>query len=256
MPQGSERLFIAPCAVPWQQGVSHECVPTHPSGHPPLRTRERRRESNASRANSVDESDDIMTPDSFRKDKYLRATGYNFYVWAAVNLLVTAPLYAALAGRPWPPWLAAPFPLVMIGIGVFLCVLNDNRVQKMCGEASPEPVVEAAHLWVPIFLLGIFWTVIFSVRGPAAYIQPLWLLLVGAGYLLWGNFTVAEFRWLGLALILAGGVSGLLVRPGEIPAGMASDRALLVWVVFMCVLWVPFGAYVNWKYVHLRAPRA
>ena len=37
-----------------------------------------------------------VTPERFCKDRYLRASGYNFYVWALVNLLVTWPLFAAL----------------------------------------------------------------------------------------------------------------------------------------------------------------
>ena len=85
-----------------------------------------------------------MTANDFRKDKYLRATGYNFYVWAAVNVMVTWPLYSALAGAPWPGWLAVLYPFGLIGAGIFLSVLNDNRVQKMCGDPNPTPMVESS----------------------------------------------------------------------------------------------------------------
>jgi lysylphosphatidylglycerol synthetase-like protein (DUF2156 family) len=199
-----------------------------------------------------------MTADDFRKDKYLRATGYNFYVWAAVNVLVTWPLYSALGGSPWPGWLAGLYPLGLIVAGIFLSVLNDNRVQKMCGDPNPTPLVEAGAIWGPIFLIGFLLTVVFAVRGPAAYIQPLWLCLVGAAYLMWGNFGVREFRFFGWALAIAGGVAGMSIRPADVAPHLASSSALAVWVVFMGVLWIPFGAYINRKYVHSRpreAPR-
>ena len=92
-----------------------------------------------------------MTPEKFRKDRYLRATGYNFYVWAVVNVLITWPLFASLAGDPWPVWLAVLYPLGCILGGIFCAVLNDNRVHKMCGEPDPQPLVEAGGIRVRIF---------------------------------------------------------------------------------------------------------
>ena len=192
----------------------------------------------------------MVTPLRFRKDRYLRATGYNFYSWAVVNLLVTLPLYAALGGRPWPLWLAVLFPIAAIIAGIFVAVLNDNRVQKMCGEPSAEVVVEAGSVWGPVFLIGVVLTVVFSVRGPVAYVQPLWLLLVGAAYLIWGNFGVAEFRWLGWTLIACGAIAGLSVQPSVESWPFASRSALAIWVCAMGILWFPFGAYINRKYVH------
>jgi hypothetical protein len=191
-----------------------------------------------------------VTAEAFRRDKYLRATGYNFYVWAAVNLLVTWPLYSALAGNPWPNWLAAIYPVGLIGLGIVLSVLNDSRVQKMCGPANPTPLVEAGAIWGPTFLIGFLLTVVFAVRGPAAYIQPLWICLVGAAYLTWGNFGVREFRWFGWTLVIAGGIAGLSIRPADVPPHLPSSSALAVWVVSMGAVWIPFGAYINHRYVH------
>jgi hypothetical protein len=191
-----------------------------------------------------------MTGDDFRRDKYLRASGYNFYVWALVNVLVTWPLYSALAGSPWPGWLAGLYPCGLIGTGIFLSVLNDNRVQKMCGDPNPTPLIEVGAIWGPIFLIGLLLTVVFAVRGPVAYTQPLWLCLVGAGYLMWGNFGIPEFRLFGWTLAVAGGIAGLLIRPADTPSHLASSSALAVWLVFMGALWVAFGAYINHKYVH------
>jgi hypothetical protein len=191
-----------------------------------------------------------VTPEAFRRDRFLRATGYNFYVWGAVNLLVTLPLLASLRGAPWPAWAAGLFPVAVIVAGVFLSGLNDNRVAKLCGEAAEVPIVDAARLWGPLFLLAFVFTAIFIARGPAAYVQPLWMAVIGAGYLAWGSFTVAEFRWLGRLLLAAAVVSGLAIDPGALAPGAPSPFALGVWIVVTGLLWFPFGAYVNRKYVH------
>lgn len=193
-----------------------------------------------------------VTPEIFRRDRYLRASGYNFYVWAIVNLLVIAPLRAACMGNPWPEWLAGVLPFFLIAAGILFSILNDRRVEKMCGEASSVPVVEAGRIWGPMFLVGTALTAVFVVRGPVAYVQPLWLLLVGAAYLQWGAFGLPEFRLLGWALAVAGAMTGLSIRPAEIPPGMAAPSALAVWSLFMGVLWFPFGAYINFRYLHRR----
>src|SRR5687768_1509662 len=77
---------------------------------------------------------DSMTPEDFRKDRFLRATGYNFYVWAVVNAVVTLPLFGALAGRPWPAWAAIGYPIALVVGGLVVCGLNDARVGKLCGD--------------------------------------------------------------------------------------------------------------------------
>jgi len=191
-----------------------------------------------------------LTPERFRKDRYLRAAGYNFYVWAVVNVLITWPLFAALADDPWPPWLAVLYSAVCILVGVLCAVLNDNRVQKMCGEPDPHPLVEAGGIWGPVFLVGLVLTVVLWLRGPVAYVQPVWLLLVGAAYLTWGNFGVWEFRALGYFLVGAGAVAAWLVHPSAASWALASPHALAIWVVCMGVVWVPFGVYLNRRYLY------
>lgn len=191
-----------------------------------------------------------MTPETFRHDRFLRATGYNFYVWGTVNLLVTWPSWAALLGRPWHPGLALAYVVGLLAVGVFVCVLNDNRVAKMWGPPHEAAVVDAGAFWGPLLLLALLFTVWLSVRGPVAYVQPVWCLLVGAGYLTWGNFGVPQFRWFGRALIAVGVVAACIVDPAP-PPGLASPGALVVWMIFMGVLWFPFGALVNHRYLRL-----
>ena len=196
-----------------------------------------------------------MTPDRFRKDKFLRASGYNFYVWAIVNVLVVWPVWSAASGRPWPGLLALVYPIALIALGAFVCGLNDNRVEKMWGPASAEPVVDAATFWAPTFVIGLALTVVLAARGPAAYIQPVWLLLIGAAYLTWGNFGIPEFRWLGWTLVAAGTVAGLGIDAEHTPRDLGSPFALAVWVVFMGIVWVPFGTLINRRYVWPDAER-
>jgi hypothetical protein len=193
---------------------------------------------------------DAVTPEKFRKDRYLRATGYNFYVWAVVNVLITWPLFAALAHDPWPVWLAVLYPLGCILGGIFCAVLNDNRVSKMCGEPDPQPLVEAGGIWGPVFLVGIVFTVVLSLRGPVGYVQPVWLLLVGCAYLTWGNFGVREFQFLGYFLVAAGAVAGWFVRPSAASWMLPSRHALAIWVVCMGLVWIPFGVYLNRRYLY------
>jgi hypothetical protein len=128
--------------------------------------------------------------------------------------------------------------------------LNDNRVQKMYGEADPQPLVEAGAIWVPVFLVGIVFTVVLSLRGPVAYVQPVWLLLVGCAYLTWGNFGIREFQWLGYFLVAAGAVAGWFVRPSAASWALPSPHALGIWVVCMGLVWVPFGVYLNRRYLY------
>lgn len=191
-----------------------------------------------------------MTPERFRKDRYLRAAGYNFYIWAVVNVVITWPLFAALAGTPWPAWSTILYPIGCIAAGIFFTVLNDNRVEKMCGAPDSPSLVEAGAIWGPVFLVGIVLTAVLSVRGPVAYVQPVWLLLVGCAYLTWGHFGVREFRWLGYFLVVAGAVAAFSVRPSASSWALASPRALAIWVVCMGLVWVPFGAYINRKYLY------
>jgi hypothetical protein len=180
---------------------------------------------------------DAVTPEKFRKDRYLRATGYNFYVWAVVNVLITWPLFAALAHDPWPVWLAVLYPLGCILGGIFCAVLNDNRVSKMCGEPDPQPLVEAGGIWGPVFLVGIVFTVVLSLRGPVAYVT-------------WGNFGVREFQFLGYFLVAAGAVAGWFVRPSAASWSLPSPHALAIWVVCMGLVWIPFGVYLNHRYLY------
>ncbi len=194
-----------------------------------------------------------MTPETFRRDKFLRASGYNFYVWGAVNLFVTWPSWAVLEGRPWRPLAGLAYVIVLIVAGVFLTVLNDNRVGKMWGAPTAAPVVDASAFWGPLLGLALLLTVTLSVRGPVADVQPAWQLLVGAGYLAWGNFGVPEFRALGRVLLGSGVVAMALVDPIR-GAHVPSEGALLVWMLFMGVLWFPFGAYVNRRYVYPVGP--
>ena len=193
-----------------------------------------------------------MTTEIFRRDKFLRASGYNLYVWGAANLLVVLPAYAAARGAPWPGWVGLLHTVVCIVGASVACALNDNRVEKLCGPANETPVVDAGRIWLPLLAAGTIWTVIFIARGPVAYVQPLWMAIVGVGYLSWGAFAVPEFRWFGGMLLACSAVSGISVDPIAIQRGAPAVNTLAIWSVAMGLAWFPIGVHLNRKYVYPR----
>jgi hypothetical protein len=193
-----------------------------------------------------------MTPEQFRADRFLRSSGYDLWVWATVNAVVTLPAWSELAGRPWPPLAALALVVSLITAGIFVAGLNANRVEKMCGPATGA-VVDAPRLWLPLVLGGFAVSFVLIARGAVAWIQPIWLVLVGLAYVRWGRASIVEYRWLGAALMLAGSAAGLFLYATAMPPGGPSQEALVIWLVFASLVWVPVGAWVNWKYVHARA---
>lgn len=193
-----------------------------------------------------------MTAETFRRDKFLRASGYNLCTWGAANLVIVLPAYAAARGTPWAGWAGALHSILCIVGASIVCGLNDNRVQKLCGPAAENPVVDAGRIWLPLFAAGTIWTVIFLARGPVAYVQPLWMAVVGVGYLAWGGFTVPEFRWLGAALLAASTISGLTIDPVALERGAPAANTLAIWCLAMGVAWFPIGIYLNRRYVSPR----
>src|SRR6266481_5400229 len=173
----------------------------------------------------------------FRHDRYLRTTCYNFYSWAVVNILVTVPAFAALNGSAWNGWLALIYTVALITAGVVVSGFNDRRVERMCGEAAPEPLLEALNLWPPVLIAGFLLMVMLGVHNENAYVQPLWMIMIGLAYAIWGLFTIPEYKWLGRLMILSGATAGFLIKPAEVASGLASRTALYIWIVVMGLLW-------------------
>ena len=186
----------------------------------------------------------------FRQDRHLRATGYNFYSWGVVNVLVTVPLFAALNGAPWKGWVALLYTVGVLTAGIVVAGWNDRYVGKMCGEPAPQPLLEMGNLFLPVIGGGLLLSVMLGAHNENAYVQPLWMIMIGLAYLIWGHFSIPEYKWLGRILMVGGGIAGLMIQPAEVASGLASRRALYVWVPMMGPLWLLVGAYVNRKYIH------
>jgi len=103
-------------------------------------------------------------------------------------------------------------------------------------------------LYVPLLALTIltiafFWMLMHSRFGRA------WLW-IGANPDAASAFGVPVVAYKIAAYAAAGAFAGLSVQPSAESWPLASRPALAVWLVFMSVLWIPFGAYINRKYVH------
>lgn len=140
--------------------------------------------------------------------------------WAVVNVLFSVPNYALAAGAAWSPGLLGTYSLVLFASGVALSAVHERRVGKLVGPAG-QALFPAGKLWGPLLLIGVVGTVSLIVTSRPQFIQPLWLLVVGSAYVIWGVAT--SFR---LYQLLGGvlGVAGLVVlalqetRPGAVPS--------------------------------------
>lgn len=195
-----------------------------------------------------------MTPEEFRRDPYLRASGYNLYLWGAVNLLVAVPALTASVGHRWGAAATTAWTAGAIVCGVLLSAMNDNRLRKMLPDVADAPAIPAGRIWGPLLTLGSVGTALAVFRGQVAYVQPLWMLVVGTAYWQWGSFTLGEFRRLGQLLVGAGAASawaiGVCGMPGEEPSVVSGAT----WVVCMGILWFPLGLYLNRRYLRTGDP--
>ncbi|MBI5505560.1 MAG: hypothetical protein HY899_12215 [Deltaproteobacteria bacterium] len=161
-----------------------------------------------------------MDRTSFCRDPFLRTSAYNMATWAVVNVLFSVPNYALAAGAAWSPGLLGTYSLVLFASGVALSAVHERRVGKLVGPAG-QALFPAGKLWGPLLLIGVVGTVSLIVTSRPQFIQPLWLLVVGSAYVIWGVAT--SFR---LYQLLGGvlGVAGLVVlalqetRPGAVPS--------------------------------------
>ena len=137
-----------------------------------------------------------MTPDDFARTSYLRATGYNFYVWAVGQRAD----HLAVVRAPWPGIRGRSGSPCSIRSGCILgrassspcstTIASTRCAASPIRSRSSRPAVSGGRFFSSVLVF----TVVLSLRGPAAYMQPVWLLLVGCAYLTWGNFGVREFQ--------------------------------------------------------------
>ena len=146
----------------------------------------------------------LMDRASFRRDPFLRTSAYNMATWAVVNMLFSVPNYAMAAGAAWSPGLLGTYSLALFAVGIALSAIHERRVGKMVGPPG-EPLFPAEKLWSPLLLIGFAGTVALIVSGRPQFIQPLWLLVVGTAYIVWGiGIRLRLYVVLGVVLALTG----------------------------------------------------
>lgn len=145
-----------------------------------------------------------MDSAAFRSDPFLRTSAYNMATWAIVNMLFSVPNYAMAAGAAWSPGVLGTYSIVLFAVGMGLSAVHERRVGKMVGPPG-QPLFPAEKLWGPLLLTGFAGTVTLIATGRPQFIQPLWLLVVGPAYIVWGlGIRLRIYQVFGVVLTAAG----------------------------------------------------
>jgi len=184
---------------------------------------------------------------SFRRDPFLRTSAYNMATWAVVNVLFSVPNYALAAGTAWSPSLLGTYSLGLFAAGIALSAMHERRVGKLVGPAG-EALFPAGKLWGPLLLIGFGGTVALVVSGRPQFIQPLWLLVVGSAYVVWGAATRFRLYQLLGGVLAAAGLAVLALqetRPGAAP----SVLGLHLWNLTMGAFALTVAVITNRRYL-------
>ena len=162
-------------------------------------------------------------------------------------MLLSLPNYALAAGAAWPAGLLGTYTLGLFAAGVALGAVHERRVGKLIGPAG-EALFPAGKLWGPLLLIGFVGTVLLLTGGRPQYVQPLWLLVVGIAYVIWGVATrLRLYQVLGGVL----GVAGLAALALQEPrAGAApSVLGLHIWNLTMGAFAFAIAMATNRRYL-------
>jgi hypothetical protein len=189
-----------------------------------------------------------VTGAAFRRDRSLRASGYELASWGIVHLLLTLPAWNALGGRPWSPGAIAASTIALVGLALAASPLHRNRAGKLCGEAGPHVLVRPVWIWAPLAAAGLVLTATLVVDGAIGRLVPAWIALAGAGHAIWGAFTIPEIRRLGIVLLVAAAIAaagdGRTIGVG----------ALVLWSLAMGAGWIATGVAIHRRYLRSRPP--
>jgi GNAT superfamily N-acetyltransferase len=184
-----------------------------------------------------------VTGAAFRRDRLLRASGYEIGSWGIVNLVLTLPAWSAASGQPWSSAAIAGSTIVLVGLALAASPLHRSRTAKLCGEAGPRVLVRPVRIWAPLAAVGVVLTGALVADGAIGRLVPVWLAIAGAGHAIWGSFTIPEIRRLGIALLVAAAIAAV----GESRAiGVAS---LVIWSLAMGAGWIVTGIAIHRRYL-------
>jgi hypothetical protein len=151
-----------------------------------------------------------LDPAAFRRDPWLRTSGYHLATWSLVALALE--LMRASTDDPGVSRI-----VVLLGGALLISSTHERRVAKMAGVAG-NLVYEKTRLLWGFVALALLSTFVAATGAPNADpLFPVAMVIVGVGFAQWG--AGARFAWfvgLGSAIVGAGlldVVVGPAVRP-------------------------------------------
>ncbi len=122
-----------------------------------------------------------MDPENFRRDPWLRGSGYHLATWSLVALVLDL--------RRAAPGASAAGTVVFVAAAVLTSLTHERRIGKMAGPAL-EPVWDGAgRLWWSLGAAFAASGAVLAARGLEQWLVPALLATVGAGYLVWSRFV-------------------------------------------------------------------
>ncbi len=189
---------------------------------------------------------------TFRRDRYLRSSGYHLAIWS----LAAFALQYRLGLQPSGQGLSAfPFFVMLVGGSLMTSFTHERRVGKMAGVAGEPVFAGAGRLWTMVFAALALVDSALVAAGLEIYLVPSWWLGVGAGFAVWG--FRAGFGWytgFGAALASAGMLDLIVLQTD--PSGIAAGLHRVIWRSLVLAVAIPaFALETNRRHLWYRRPR-
>jgi hypothetical protein len=179
-----------------------------------------------------------VDPSAFRRDPWLRTSGYHLATWSLVAFVMEL-------WRRQPESDHATATVVLVAGAVLTSLTNERRVAKMAGIAG-EPVYPGTALVWRLVALALF------VSGAAAVFEantngmfPVAMIATGMGFAVWG--AGAGFAWfsaLGAAMVGTALVDVALLGRGD------ASRTLRLAVLGVAL--PAFGLATSYRFLWFR----
>jgi hypothetical protein len=182
-----------------------------------------------------------VDPVSFRRDPWLRTSGYHLATWSLVAFVLE--LRRATATEDGSAFLA-----VLLGGALLTSLTHERRIGKMAGVAGAPLHPRIDVLWWSVIGAIVLGSVALHWIARAHWMFPMWMMLAGEGFLLWGmGVAFAWYRALGGAMIAAGVLDVAMMM---LEAGTAHR------LVVLGVLLPAFGVATSRRFLWFRARRS
>jgi len=183
--------------------------------------------------------------DTFRGDRYLRASAYHLLGWAIVGLAATLPLYLAVCGQIWPQLWQWLYRLVLLGAGLVWSFVCERRALKICGTPSVPARAGVAGLILVVVAVAAAATLLL-VAQAAQYIAAVWLAAVALALAALG-WTLPLYR-ASAALLAAAAVLAFSLALRD-PSLERLLSIACVWNGSLAIVAIPCALLVNRHYL-------